>query len=174
MRLGGSPAAGHTERMRWRAVSTPIGELGVAVDDAGLCRVHFGGCRGTPAAGDEPVLDRAVAQLTEYFAGQRCEFDLPLSVTGGSPFERAVWAELAGIPYGEMRTYGEVAAAAGDRSAARAVGVACNRNPLPVVLACHRVVGAGGKLVGFGGGLPRKRFLLELEARVRVERDFAG
>jgi O-6-methylguanine DNA methyltransferase len=75
-----------------------------------------------------------------------------------------VWAELAAIPYGEMRTYGEVAAAVGDKLAARAVGTACNRNPLPILLPCHRVVGAGGKLVGFGGGLARKRVLLELEA----------
>lgn len=158
--------------MRWRAVTSPIGELGVAVDDAGLCRVDFGGCRGTPAPGDEPLLDEVAAQLSAYFDGQRCEFDIPLSVTGGSPFERAVWSALAEIPYGEMRTYGQVAAVAGDPSAAQAVGIACNRNRLPIVLPCHRVVGANGKLVGFGGGLPRKRYLLELEARVRVERDF--
>ena len=98
---------------------------------------------------------------------------LPLSVTEGSDFERAVWRAIAAIPYAQMRTYGQIAADVGDSGAARAVGTACNRNPLPVVVPCHRVVGAGGKLVGFGGGLPRKRFLLELEARVRIERDFA-
>ena len=101
------------------------------------------------------------------------DFELPLSVTSGSPFERAVWQAIATIPYGQMRTYGEIAADVGAPDGARAVGVACNRNPLPVVVPCHRVVGAGGKLVGFGGGLPRKRFLLGLEARVRVERDFS-
>jgi len=95
-------------------------------------------------------------------------------VPGGDAFQRAIWQEIAKIPYAETRTYGELAAATGesDPLAARAVGVACNRNPLPIVVPCHRVVGAGGKLVGFGGGLHRKRFLLELEARVRITRDF--
>jgi methylated-DNA-[protein]-cysteine S-methyltransferase len=118
------------------------------------------------------LLDVAVQQLREYFEGVRQDFDLVLSVRGGGEFERAVWAQIAAIGYGEMRTYGEIAAAVGDRGAAQAVGTACNRNPLPIVVPCHRVVGAGGKLVGFGGGLPRKRFLLELEARVRIEAAF--
>jgi methylated-DNA-[protein]-cysteine S-methyltransferase len=91
-------------------------------------------------------------------------------VRRGSEFERAVWREMTRIPYGEMRTYGEIAAAVGDPGGARAVGVACNRNPIPVIVPCHRIVGAGGKLVGFGGGLHRKRYLLELEARVALER----
>ncbi len=153
-----------------------MGSLGFAVDDAGLCRVDF---RGSPAgaeggADDRDLLDAAGDQLRRYFAGELTEFDLPLSVTEGSPFERAVWAAIAAIPYARMRTYGEIAADVGAPDAARAVGVACNRNPLPVVVPCHRVVGAGGKLVGFGGGLPRKRFLLALEARVRIERDFSS
>jgi methylated-DNA-[protein]-cysteine S-methyltransferase len=191
--------------MRWRVVSTPIGDVSLATDGAGLCRVHFGRYEGQVAESSgrldlrsaqleeavsstrldlrsaqveevesgDPVLARAAEQLDEYFAGRRTEFDLPLAELGGSDFERAVWAQLAEIPYGEMRTYGAVAKAVGDPSAARAVGVACNRNPVAIVLPCHRVVGAGGKLVGFGGGLPTKRFLLELEARVRVEHDFA-
>lgn len=158
--------------MRWSLLSTPIGGLGVAVDDIGVCRVQFGGAPVRPGPADRPPLAAALAQLSSYFAGELTTFDLPLSVTGGSDFERAVWAAIADIPYAEMRTYGEIAADVGDPSAARAVGVACNRNPLPLIVPCHRVVGAGGKLVGFGGGLPRKRFLLELEARVRVERDF--
>ena len=79
---------------------------------------------------------------------------------------------MSRIPYGEMRTYGEIAAEVGEPDGARAVGVACNRNPLPVIVPCHRVVGAGGKLVGFGGGLWRKKLLLELEARTRIEQDF--
>ena len=160
--------------MRWHEVSTPIGGLGVAVDGSGVCRVRFGGA---PLATSDPVADprlgAATDQLDRYFAGTLSEFDLPLSVTEGSDFERAVWRAIAAIPYAHMRTYGEIAADVGDPGAARAVGVACNRNPLPVVVPCHRVVGAGGKLVGFGGGLPRKRFLLELEARVRIEREFA-
>jgi methylated-DNA-[protein]-cysteine S-methyltransferase len=160
--------------MRWAVFSTPIGHLSVAIAAATVCRVHFGRHEGPAAAADDTVLAAAEAQLREYLAGRRTEFDLPLAGdVGGSAFERAVWAAIASIPYGEMRTYGQIATEVGDPSAARAVGVACNRNPLPVVVACHRVVGADGKLVGFGGGLPRKRFLLELEARVRVERDFA-
>jgi methylated-DNA-[protein]-cysteine S-methyltransferase len=150
---------------------TPVGDVSLATDGAAVCRVHFGRHEGLPAS--DGVLDRAAEQFDEYFAGRRTDFDLPLADVGGSDFERAVWAQLAAIPYGEMRTYGEVAKAVGDASAARAVGIACNRNRLAIVLPCHRVVGADGKLVGFGGGLPTKRFLLELEARVRVERDFA-
>jgi methylated-DNA-[protein]-cysteine S-methyltransferase len=159
--------------MRWRVVSTPVGDVSLGTDGAGLCRVHFGRSEGQAAEPGDPILVRAAEQLDEYFAAKRTDFDLPLAGLGGSEFERAVWAQLAEIPYGEMRTYGAVARAVGDPSAARAVGVACNRNPVAIVLPCHRVVGADGKLVGFGGGLPMKRFLLELEARVRVERDFA-
>src|SRR5690349_2968503 len=153
-------------------LATPVGPLAVAVDGAAVCRVNFGGY--PLATAPEGLLAVAAEQLTEYFAGRRLVFELPLADVGGSPFERAVWARLAAIPYGEMVTYGEVARAVGDASAARAVGVACNRNPLPVLVPCHRVVGADGKLVGFGGGLRRKRLLLELEARVRIERDFSA
>jgi methylated-DNA-[protein]-cysteine S-methyltransferase len=167
-----------------------VGDLSVATDGTAICRVHFGrhetdGLQprssqaavlalgdGQSAAGDDPLLAAATVQLEEYFAGGRTAFELPLADVGGSEFDRAVWSELSTIPYAEMRTYGQIAAAVGDVSAARAVGMACNRNPLPVLLPCHRVVGVGGKLVGFGGGVARKRLLLELEARVRVERDF--
>jgi methylated-DNA-[protein]-cysteine S-methyltransferase len=156
--------------MEWTAVPSPIGRLGVAVDGAGVCLVRFAGPAGP--GGDTPLLAQARTELDEYFAGTRTEFTLPLAAAGGTPFERAVWAEIAGIPYAEMLTYGQIAARVGEPDAARAVGVACNHNPLPIVVPCHRVVGAGGKLVGFGGGLPLKRFLLELEARVRIERTF--
>jgi methylated-DNA-[protein]-cysteine S-methyltransferase len=159
--------------MRWMVLSTPVGELSVATDGAAICQVQFGRDAGRPAECDDELLASAAEQVEEYFTGRRTAFDLPLADVGGSEFERAVWARLTTIPYGEMRTYGEVAAAVGDPAAARAVGVACNRNRLPILVPCHRVVGAGGKLVGFGGGVPRKRLLLELEARVRVERDFA-
>jgi methylated-DNA-[protein]-cysteine S-methyltransferase len=155
----------------WNVLDSPIGELSVAVDDVGVCCVRFHRVDDRLLLDATlPTLATAVAQLESYFAGGLTDFDLPLSVRGGSDFERAVWAELARIPYGETRTYGAVAAAVGDPDAARAVGVACNRNPLPLIVPCHRVVGAGGKLVGFGGGLPRKRYLLELEARVTMER----
>ncbi|MEQ4300598.1 methylated-DNA--[protein]-cysteine S-methyltransferase [Plantactinospora sp. B6F1] len=164
--------------MRWTVLDSPIGELSVGIDDVGVCGVRFGPVEtAAPAAAldvdsdpDHPRLAVAVGELRAYFAGELTEFAVPLSVPRGSEFERAVWTEMSKIPYGETRTYGEVAAAVGDSGAARAVGVACNRNPIPVIVPCHRIVGAGGKLVGFGGGLPRKRRLLELEARVAFER----
>jgi methylated-DNA-[protein]-cysteine S-methyltransferase len=159
--------------MRWVVRSTPVGELSLATDGAAICRVGFGRYEGPLDDSGDALLESAAEQLDEYFAGERTAFDLPLADVGGSEFDRAVWAALGTIPYGEMRTYGQIAAAVGDPTAARAVGVACNRNRLAIVLPCHRVVGADGKLVGFGGGLPNKRFLLELEARVRIEHDFA-
>lgn len=155
---------------RWTVVDTPVGPLSLAVDDIGLCRVHFG-AQDVPLDVD-PLLDAVAEQLRGYFAGELVEFTVPVSIRRGSDFERAVWAQLSRIPYGDTHTYGEVARAVGEPDAARAVGMACNRNPVGVVVPCHRVVGAGGKLVGFGGGLPAKRHLLELEARVRMEHDW--
>jgi methylated-DNA-[protein]-cysteine S-methyltransferase len=165
---------------------SPVGDLLVAVTPRGLIRIAYNAeengddvlaelaRRVSPRVVEAPAaLDSVRRELDEYFAGERTTFDLPLADVGGSEFDRAVWAALGTIPYGEMRTYGQIAAAVGDPTAARAVGVACNRNRLAIVLPCHRVVGADGKLVGFGGGLPNKRFLLELEARVRIEHDFA-
>lgn len=171
--------------MRWTVLDTPIGELSVGVDDVGICGVRFGrvdmagdtdalpGAEPLPGDPAGLVLAAAVAELRAYFAGELTGFTVPLHVRQGSGFERAVWTEMTTIPYGETRTYGEVAAAVGDPGAARAVGVACNRNPIPVIVPCHRIVGAGGKLVGFGGGLPRKRHLLELEAGVAFQRAWA-
>lgn len=159
--------------MRWVVIDSPIDELSVAVDDTGVCGVHFGAVADAVEVSD-PRLDAAVAELRAYFAGELTDFTLPLSVRRGSDFERAVWHQMSQIPYGEMRTYGEVAAAVGDPGGARAVGVACNRNPIPIIVPCHRIVGAGGKLVGFGGGLPRKRYLLELEARVALQRSWGS
>ncbi|GHJ46004.1 methylated-DNA--protein-cysteine methyltransferase [Catellatospora sp. TT07R-123] len=157
--------------LRWTVVDdTPIGPLTCGVDDLGLCALQFG-AQPVPVDVDRR-LDVVAEELRAYFAGELVEFTLPVSVRRGSDFERAVWAQLSRIPYGETLTYGEVARAVGQPDAARAVGVACNRNPVAVVVPCHRVVGAGGKLVGFGGGLPRKRHLLELEARVRMEHDW--
>ncbi|OZV77971.1 cysteine methyltransferase [Micromonospora echinospora] len=155
--------------MFWTVLDTPIGELSVAVDDTAVCGVHFGRVESAGPARDE-LLRRTVAELDAYFAGELVEFTVPVVARRGSEFERAVWREMTRIPYGETVTYGEVAKAVGDPGAARAVGVACNRNPIPVIVPCHRIVGAGGKLVGFGGGLPRKVHLLELEARVALQR----
>jgi methylated-DNA-[protein]-cysteine S-methyltransferase len=163
--------------VRWTEIDTPIDPLGVALDDSGICSVRFGGApvAAGPLIEQQPagVLGDAADSLRRYFAGEPMAFQLPLSVNRGTDFERAVWQALALIPYGEMRTYGQIAAQVGQPDAARAVGVACNHNPLPVVVPCHRVIGAGGKLVGFGGGLWRKKRLLELEARVRIELEFS-
>ncbi|GAA3349815.1 methylated-DNA--protein-cysteine methyltransferase [Amorphoplanes nipponensis] len=145
-------------------VESPIGPLGVVLDGDTVIGVRFGASHGSS--------DRhpAAAELAAYFAGTLTDFTVPFDLRGGSAFERAVWEQIAAIPYGEMVTYGAIAKALGDPGAARAVGTACNHNPVPVIVPCHRVVGAGGKLTGFGGGLPRKRRLLELEARFSWER----
>lgn len=148
-------------------VDSPIGPLGVSVAGDTVVGVRFGAGDGV-ADGSHP----AVRELTAYFDGTLTAFSVPVQMRGGSDFERAVWGEIARIPYGEMRTYGEIATALGDPGAARAVGTACNHNPVPVIVACHRVVGAGGRMVGFGGGLDRKRRLLELEARVHLARSW--
>ncbi|MEU4333022.1 methylated-DNA--[protein]-cysteine S-methyltransferase [Micromonospora lupini] len=154
--------------MRWTVLDSPIGEFSVGTEAEGVRAAHFGRVE---SAADEPGDDaarQAVAELRAYFAGELTAFTVPVSAPGGSEFERAVWREMTLIPYGETLTYGEVARLVGDPGAARAVGVACNRNPIPVLVPCHRIVGAGGKLVGFGGGLPRKVKLLELEAGVAL------
>jgi methylated-DNA-[protein]-cysteine S-methyltransferase len=145
-------------------VDSPIGPLGVSVEGDTVVGVRFAAWPGPSAP------HPAAEQLAAYFAGELTDFTVPVEMRGGSEFERAVWSEIAKVPYGEMITYGAIATALGDPGAARAVGTACNHNPVPVIVPCHRVVGAGGKMVGFGGGLDRKRRLLELEARVALAR----
>ena len=111
---------------------------------------------------ETPLLQEAEQQLNEYFAGARREFDLPLAAKG-TPFQQAVWAEMCRIPYGETRTYGQLAAAIGRPKAARAVGRACHCNPIAIFQPCHRVVGSTGKLTGYAYGVEMKEYLLELE-----------
>jgi methylated-DNA-[protein]-cysteine S-methyltransferase len=143
-------------------VDTPIGPLGLVASDVALRAVLFDGARMRPE-GDSPVLDEAVRQLEAYFAGELVSFDLPLELDG-TEFQRSCWLALGTIPYGQTVSYGEQARRLGlGPDAARAVGAANGQNPLPIVLACHRVVGADGSLTGFGGGLHVKRFLLEHE-----------
>ena len=113
-----------------------------------------------------PVLDAALAQLSEYFAGQRFEFDLPLRPRG-TPFQQRVWQGLCQIPYGATWSYGKLAAAVGNANGSRAVGAANGRNPISIIVPCHRVIGANGRMVGYGGGLAAKRWLLEHEAHKR-------
>lgn len=156
-----------------RRIDSPVGPLMLAADDAGLRYVEFRENR-YPAdhadwhGGDTPVLQAAEAQLGEYFAGTRTRFDLPLAPRG-SEFQVAVWRELARIPFGTTISYAQLAQRLGNANAMRAVGAANGRNPLPIVLACHRVIGADGALVGFGGGLPVKEFLLRLEGALPGE-----
>ena len=168
------------ETIVYRRMESPLGPIRVEASAAGIKRIAF---EDEPAAGAgqaqpiealatgsdaEPagrILERAVRQLEEYFAGARRAFDLPLAADG-NPFQRRVWAELCRIPYGETRSYGQLAATIGRPGAARAVGSANARNPLAIVVPCHRVIGADGHLTGYAGGLHRKAFLLELERAV--------
>jgi len=156
---------------------SPIGPLMIAASLRGLRALYMQQHRHVadarpdgwvPVAGfDGPqrtLLDRAVRQLDEYFAGERMAFDLPVDVEG-SPFQRTVWEGLARIPYGETISYGELARRIGNARAVRAVGLANGRNPVSIVVPCHRVIGADGSMTGYGGGVDRKVFLLALEAR---------
>ena len=143
-------------------VDTPIGPLGLLASDVGLQAVLFDGRRVRPE-GSSPVLDEAARQLGAYFDGDLVTFELPLDLHG-TEFQRRCWLALASIPYGQTVSYGEQARRlALGSDAARAVGAANGRNPLPIVLPCHRVIGANGSLTGFGGGLDVKRYLLEHE-----------
>jgi methylated-DNA-[protein]-cysteine S-methyltransferase len=155
-------------------VDSAIGGIGVGVEGEAVCGVSFGARRSpSDVTRPESLLADAMRQLGEYFAGERTEFDLPYVITSGSDFERAVWIEIARIPYGETTSYGAIARAVGEPGGAQAVGLACNHNPVPLIVPCHRVVGSDGKLVGFGGGIGRKRWLLTLETRIQIERSFA-
>jgi methylated-DNA-[protein]-cysteine S-methyltransferase len=146
--------------MATKVLDTPIGPLGLTATDTALRGVRFGPL---PVEGSSPVLDEATRQLEAYFAGELVAFDLPLELQG-SEFQRRCWVALATIPYGRTVSYGEQARRLGlGAAAARAVGAANGQNPLPIVLPCHRVLGADGSLTGFGGGLETKRFLLEHE-----------
>ncbi len=149
---------------------SPIGPLTIVREDGALVRLAMSppGRFVDAEIGErtDEGFDDVVGQLGEYFTGERTAFDLPLRPVGNG-FELAVWDQLARIPYGETRSYGHVAHAVGEPGGAQAVGAANGRNPLAIVVPCHRVIGADGSLVGFGGGLPRKRFLLDLEQRDR-------
>lgn len=149
-------------------IDSPVGPLLLATDDAGLRLIEFRDPRHPMArldqwqVGDHATLREASKQLRAYFGGKLQGFDLPLAPQG-TEFQRKVWYTLAGIGYGETISYAELARRVEQPTAMRAVGAANGRNPLPIVLPCHRVISADGSLTGFGGGLPTKRFLLELE-----------
>ena len=150
--------------MLYTTWQSPLGDLLLAGNEGALRVLHLPGRharRPDWVSAEEPFAP-AVEQLEEYFAGERTAFDLPLA-SSGSRFEQAVWGALSEIPYGETRSYGEVAAAIGRPDRARAVGVANARNPIAIIVPCHRVIGSDGSLTGYGGGLERKRALLDLE-----------
>ncbi len=158
--------------------STPVGRLLLARDKSGIRYLHFDGSQELtrrplpPDCGadhhgefwkpDTGQLDEAVRQLNEWFAGSRTQFDLPVSPQG-TDFQLRVWTALQEIPWGETMTYGELARRIGQPSASRAVGLANGRNPISIIIPCHRVIGSNGRLVGYGGGLERKQILLQVE-----------
>ena len=162
--------------MFYTHMDSPVGPLLLAADDGGLRLVEFHAPRHTMPRGadwregDHDVLALTRMQFDEYFAGMRRGFDLPLAPRG-TEFQRAVWWMLEKIPYGETISYAQLATRVGKPSAMRAVGAANGRNPLPIVLPCHRVIGADGSLTGFGGGLPTKQFLLTLEGALPANGD---
>lgn len=148
---------------------SPLGRMLLAATDRGLAGVWFEGQRhgpdttGWPQDARHPVLVEAVAQLRAYFAGERNAFDLALDLQAGTPFQQSVWNALRSIPSGGTTSYAELARGLGRDKAARAIGAAVGRNPLSVVVPCHRVLGTGGGLTGYAGGLERKTALLRLE-----------
>lgn len=157
-----------TSASAWTRIPSPVGDLRAQTDGTHLVALHFA------SAGDDapdppgrcdathPLLAKLRRELAEYFAGERRTFDVPLAPQG-TPFQQSVWTALLAIPYGTTESYGALAARIGKPAAVRAVGLANGRNPVPILIPCHRVIGADGTLTGYGGGLPRKQALLALE-----------
>lgn len=150
-------------------VDSPVGTLTLVALDGTLAGLYMNLQRHRPmeeafGASDPTPFTEVIEQLEQYFAAQRTDFDLPVTLVG-TPFQRTVWAALREIPYGETMSYGQLAERIGSPGAARAVGLANGRNPIGIIVPCHRVVGATGNLTGYGGGLERKQYLLELERR---------
>ncbi|MDO0937849.1 methylated-DNA--[protein]-cysteine S-methyltransferase [Streptomyces sp. DG2A-72] len=148
-------------------IDSPYGPLTLVADDGTLCGLYMTGQRHRPpeesfGTREDTLFSEAEDQLKAYFAGELKEFTLELRLHG-TPFQRTVWDQLRKIPYGETRSYGDLADALGNPGASRAVGLANGKNPIGIIVPCHRVVGAGGSLTGYGGGLERKRRLLEFE-----------
>ncbi len=155
-----------TMTMQCRTVDSPVGPLTLAGRDGRLMHLRMVDQTYEPSRDgwriDESAFANAVGQLEEYFAGGRTEFEIDLSLAG-TVFQRRVWEALTTIPYGQTRTYGQIAAQIGSPGASRAVGLANGHNPIGIIVPCHRVIGSNGSLTGYGGGLARKRILLDLE-----------
>jgi methylated-DNA-[protein]-cysteine S-methyltransferase len=158
-----------TEKASSAVFDSPVGQLYACADEGELVRLSFAGSpsygeaaqRGDAASRE--IVDAAASQIREYFEGSRIAFDIPMKLMG-SPFYARVWEALRAIPYGTTITYGELAKRVGEPDAARAVGAANGANPIVIIVPCHRVIGANGRLVGYGGGLQRKQFLLDHES----------
>ena len=154
--------------LTYRTVSTPLGDITAVADEDGLTQVILAGDDGSvlaEATEGGPIVDAAAQQLAEYFAGERMAFDVPLAPQG-TEFQQTVWNALGDVPFGTTATYGEIARAIGQLTATRAVGAANGRNPIPIIIPCHRVIGASGELTGYsgGGGIETKRRLLDHES----------
>ncbi|MDR1332223.1 MAG: methylated-DNA--[protein]-cysteine S-methyltransferase [Tannerella sp.] len=148
---------------------SPVGRLRLFASGRGITAIRFADSRPVrQEAGEEetPLLREAVRQLAEYFEGKRRRFELSLDLPG-TDFQKRVWQALLAVPYGETRSYGQIAVAAGSPKGARATGMACNRNAVSIIVPCHRIVGAGGQLVGYAGGMERKRWLLAMERKCK-------
>jgi methylated-DNA-[protein]-cysteine S-methyltransferase len=163
--------------VKYTTIETPIGTLLLTADATGLCGVYMESHKGGPKRSgdwghDDAALAGAAEQLAAYFDGGRREFDLPLSMHG-TPFQQRAWRALCEVPFGQTWTYAELARRIGAPRAVRAVGAAVGRNPISIIVPCHRIVGSDGSLTGFGGGLPRKRWLLEHEG-VALDRRHRG
>ena len=145
--------------------TTPVGPVFISEENGFITTLGFRAATGAENR-ETPLLRQAADQLEEYFAGRRQTFELPLS-TQGTPFQKSVWAALMDIPYGQTRSYKDIASAVGNPKACRAVGMANNKNPIAIIIPCHRVIGADGSLVGYGSGLDKKTILLELEQKYK-------
>ena len=151
---------------------TPLGILLVTVTTDAVVSVRFAEDNGEHTrVGTSPLLEQAVHQIEEYFQGERREFDLPLDLSQGTEFQKVVWQDLMEIPFGEKRSYAELAVSSGSKGAARAVGAACSRNPLLLLVPCHRVLGSDGSLTGFAAGVEMKKWLLDHESSIQTVDD---
>lgn len=148
--------------------NSPVGKILIIESDNSIVGVHF--YDNAEFCDDTPLLRETIKQLDEYFRGSRREFSVPLRAKG-SEFQQSVWQALTDIPFGETRSYGEIARAVGNPKASRAVGMANNKNPIGIIVPCHRVIGANGKLVGYAGGLDKKSYLLQMEKNYLLKED---
>jgi len=165
-------------RVFYTTLGSPVGALFLTSNGEAITELFMEKHKGGPKPigdwrRDDSLFREAADQLRAYFAGELTEFDLPLE-TGGAPFQQRVWAELRKIPYGSTISYGELARRIGAPKAPRAVGAANGSNPISIIIPCHRLIGSNGKLTGYGGGIERKKFLLEFEAETLAKRNGSG